>query len=95
MRFPERSLQVDHIHEPELEFAFGQKSAHPKDGLFLYGPHAKAKKAREIRVGVVGTSDGIAHFRTWSRQLQSVVQVPPPGKGVRAAVEKSATVAAE
>lgn len=81
MKFPERSLQVDHIHEPELEFAFGQMSAHPKDGLFLYGPHAKAKKSREIRVGVVGTSDGIAHFRTWSRELHSVVQVPPPGKG--------------
>jgi hypothetical protein len=84
MKFPERSLEVDHIREPDLEFAFDQKSAHPKDGLHLYGPHAKAKKAKEIRVGVVGTTDGIAHFRTWSRELQSIVQVPPPGKGEKA-----------
>ncbi len=84
MRFPEKSLQVEHFTEPPLEFAYGQRSAHPKDGLFLYGPHAKGKRTREIRVGVVGTSDGIAHFRTWGRKLKSVVPVPPPGKGEKA-----------
>jgi len=81
VRFPEKSLRVEHFDEPQLEFAFSQRSPHPKDGLFLYGPHAKAKKSREIRVGVVGTTDGIAHFRAWGRKLKSVVQVPPPGKG--------------
>ncbi len=80
MRLPEKSLIVEHFHEPELEFAFGQSSPHPKDGLFLYGPHAKGKKFREIRVGVVGTSQGIAHFRLWSRVLKKGVEVPPPGK---------------
>jgi hypothetical protein len=84
MRFPEKSLRIEHFGEPQLEFAFSQRSQHPKDGLFLYGPHAKAKKSREIRVGVVGTTDGIAHFRAWGRKLKSVVQVPPPGKGEKA-----------
>ena len=84
MRFPEKSLRVEHFGEPQLEFAFSQRSPHPKDGLFMYGPHAKAKKSREIRVGVVGTTDGIAHFRAWGRKLKSVVQVPPPGKGEKA-----------
>lgn len=84
MKFPEPSLRVEHLYEPELEFAFGQRSPHPKDGLFLYGPHAKPKKIREIRVGVVGTPEGIANFRGWSRKLQSVVQVPPAGKGEKA-----------
>ena len=84
MRFPEKSLQVEHFDEPPLEFAFSQRSPHPKDGLFLYGPHAKAKKSREIRVGVVGTIDGIGHFRAWGRKLKSVVCVPPPGKGEKA-----------
>ena len=32
-------------------------------------------------MGVVGTTDGIAHFRSWSRKLKKVVEVPPPGKG--------------
>ncbi|MBD3744827.1 argonaute/piwi family protein [Sphingopyxis alaskensis] len=81
MKFPETSLVVEHFHEPELEFAAGQRSPHPKDGLFLYGPHAKARKIRDIRVGVIGTTDGIAHFRSWGRKLKQVVAVPPPGKG--------------
>lgn len=84
MKFPETSLKVEHFHEPELEFSFGQNSPHPKDGLFLYGPHAKAKKTRDIRVGVVGTSAGISHFRNWSHKLKKVVEVPPPGKGEKA-----------
>lgn len=81
MKFSEKSLIVEHLNEPELEFAFGQSSPHPKDGLFLYGPHARSRKSREIRVGVVGTTDDIAHFRSWSRKLMQLVKVPPPGKG--------------
>lgn len=81
MKFSEKSLIVEHLHEPDLEFACGQRSPHPKDGLFLYGPHARSKRTREIRVGVVGTTDGIAHFRSWSRKLKQVVEVPPPSKG--------------
>ena len=81
MKFLETSLIVDHIGEPDLEFAFGQLSPHPKDGLFLYGPNARPKKTREIRVGVVGTTEGIGHFRSWARNIQQVVAVPPPGKG--------------
>ena len=84
MKFPEVSLRVEHLNEPELEFAYGQQSPHPKDGLFLYGPHAKAKKIREFRVGVIGTPEGIAHFRAWSYQLKTVIAVPPPGKGEKA-----------
>lgn len=84
MKFPEASLRVEHIHEPELEFAAGQRSPHPKDGLFLYGPHAKPKKIRDIRIGVVGTREGIAYFRAWAYKLKSVVSVPPPGKGEKA-----------
>lgn len=81
MKFPDKSLVVEHVSEPLLEFAFGQGSPHPKDGLFLYGPHGKTKNTREIRVGVVGTVDGIAHFRAWSRKLRQVIRVPPPTKG--------------
>ena len=81
MKFPEKSLIVEHLHEPQLEFASAQTTPHPKDGLFLYGPHAKPKRTREIRIGVVGTIDGIAQFRAWSRKLKQVVKVQPPGKG--------------
>jgi len=78
--FPERSLKVLHFDEPELEFGLGQSTAHPKDGLFLYGPHSKARKVKEIRVGVIGTAAGLAHFRSYIERLKGRVVVPPPGK---------------
>jgi hypothetical protein len=80
MQFPECSLPVLHFFEPALEFASGQITAHPKDGLFLYGPHDKPKKTKEIGIGVIGTSAGIGHFRTWAGQIKKRVEVPPPGK---------------
>lgn len=80
MKFPEQALQVQHFFEPALEFAAHQTTAHPKDGLFLYGPHNKSRNSKEIRIGVVGTSDGINHFRTWAAQIKRRVEVPPPGK---------------
>lgn len=84
MDFPEKSLPVEHFFEPPLEFAYGQKTAHPKDGLFLYGPHERSKKTKEIRVGVIGTQDGIKYFRTWGERIKRRVEVPPPGKGEKA-----------
>lgn len=78
--FPERSLQVLHFNEPLLEFNFKQTTPHPKDGLFLYGPHEKAKKTKDVRVGVIGTPAGINYFRTWAAQLKKGIPVPPPGK---------------
>jgi hypothetical protein len=84
MKFPEPHLPVLHLGEPELEFAFAQRTAHPKDGLFLYGPHQRAKKSRDVRVGVVGTPEGIGHFKRWASTLMKMVEVPPPGKGEKA-----------
>lgn len=78
--FPEPSLQVLHFNEPQLEFAHRQLTAHPKDGLFLYGPHVKSKKSREIRLGVIGTPKGIEYFREWLKKIKVKVEVPPPGK---------------
>ena len=40
MDLPKESLKVIHIDEPELSFGHGQTCDHPKDGLFLYGPHS-------------------------------------------------------
>lgn len=79
MRFREPGLAVEHLNEPELEFRFGQRSHHPKDGLFLYGPHAAGRKISEVRIGVVATQSGIKHFRGWSKRLLQGISVPPPG----------------
>jgi hypothetical protein len=42
------------IAEPELQFAFGQAMAHPKDGLPLYGPLREPLTGGRLRIGVVG-----------------------------------------
>ena len=68
------------FNEPLLEFGSRQTTAHPKDGLFLYGPLNKRKKTREVRIGVIGTPAGINHFRSWAAQIKKLVSVPPPGK---------------
>jgi len=72
MEFPERSLQVLHLPEPLLEFGAKQATAHPKDGLFLYGPHSKPKKTKDVRIGVIGrptASTTSAHGPHSSRSL--------------------------
>lgn len=79
MKFTEASLVVDHFDEPELDFKYDQRSHHPKDGLFLYGPYDAPRKVREVRIGVIGTKEGISHFRFWSDRLLSGIPVPPPG----------------
>ena len=80
MKLPEVSLPVLHIEEPTLAFNHEQICVHPKDGLFLYGPHLKAKKAREITIGVIGTPTGIGYFTAWAERLTTRIDVPPPGK---------------
>ncbi|NJO31821.1 MAG: hypothetical protein HC869_00485 [Rhodospirillales bacterium] len=83
MEFSERSLRVLHFDEPQLEFAHGQTTPHPKDGLFLFGPFGKATRAREIRLGLIGTPKGIDYFKQWGEQIKKRVDVPPPGKSER------------
>lgn len=79
MKLPEHPLDVVYIEEPNLAFGYGQVSDHPKDGLFLYGPHAGPTRPKEISVGVVGTKNGLSYFRKWAIQLGGFVSVPPPG----------------
>jgi len=79
MNLPETSLPVIYIDEPELTFNFEQSTVHPKDGLFLYGPHRKALKTHEIRIGVIGTLTGIGYFKSWAERLTAGIDVPPPG----------------
>lgn len=80
MELPEKALEVLHLPEPKMEFANGQTSEHPKDGLFLYGPHEGPRKAKHVSVGVIGTEQGIGFLSEWAEKITRVVRVPPPGK---------------
>lgn len=79
MDFPEISLQVIHIDEPELVFGFNQVLDHPKDGLFLYGPHKDPKRPK-ISLGLIGTNSGVSLFKTWLSTMLKRVRVPRPKK---------------
>ena len=80
MNLPEKSLHIIHIDEPDLSFGHGQTCDHPKDGLFLYGPHSAPARARDVSVGVIGTKDGLSYFRNWAIKLGGFVPVPPRKK---------------
>lgn len=73
-------MKVIYLDEPELCFGYNQVCEHPKDGLFLYGPNLPPDRAREIRVGAVGTKNGLAYLRAWAIAAGGFVEVPPPGK---------------
>ena len=67
--------QLEYIEEPKLRFGFGQETENPKDGLFLFGPVEDSANPAEMRVGVVGTRKGLAHYASW---VSSIQQYIPP-----------------
>src|SRR5689334_13711261 len=73
MKLPEISLKIEHIAEPPLEFAYGQFNDHPKDGLFLYGPHGGPPATRHITIGVIGTDLGVSLFPTWLKSISRLL----------------------
>ena len=77
--FPETALQVIHVEAPTLEFGLGQSLDHTKDGLFLYGPEGKRSR-NEVKIGVIGTEEGVADFRSWLTRLKRGIKVPAPSQ---------------
>ena len=78
-QFKEIVLFAEHIEEPRLEFGLRQKTDHPKDGLYLYGPRVPVPGSSPLRVGVIGTKNGLGYFRKWAAELMAPIPVPPPG----------------
>lgn len=80
MKFNVVAPKLIHLPEPGLAFGLGQVTDHPKDGLFLYGPHKADDRKKVITIGVVGTDDGLGFFRTWAHRALREVLVPSPKK---------------
>lgn len=76
MKLPVKTLETIYLPEPMLGFGRQQTCDHPKDGLFLYGPHSAAEAVKEISVGVIGTEQGIAFFREWAKKLCGFIDIP-------------------
>lgn len=62
-----------HLSEPLLGFGSGQQMEHPKDGLFLFGPLADNANPAEMRIGIIGTTAGIACFHEWTKRIRGYI----------------------
>jgi hypothetical protein len=72
--------RVEHIEEPELEFAHGQTATHPKDGLFLYGPPTSNYNPRRMEVGIIATEEGARRYSAWVKSINGSIAPPETGK---------------
>jgi len=66
------------IEEPKLSFARNLTSVDPKTGLDQFGPSSLNKSI--IRIGIIGTGDGIDAFQTYLQRARTVIE---PGKNAR------------
>src|SRR5437016_2936828 len=66
------------VEEPKLSFARNFTSVDPKTGLEQFGPPLASKSV--VRIGIIGTGDGIDAFQNYLQRSRSVVE---PGKNAR------------
>ena len=69
-----------HVREPDLQFRFGQMVQYPRDGLYLFGPVDAGIEPRQIKYGVIGTSDSLRRFQEWAKTISCFIDVPPPSQ---------------
>jgi hypothetical protein len=67
-------MRCFHIPEPLLEFGHGQFGESPKDGLFLFGPIEDSGGRSEVRLGLAGTTTGLALAREWLKRLSGIIE---------------------
>ncbi len=72
------AIKLIQLKEPELTFGYQQRMEHPKDGLFLFGPLADAAHPAEMRIGVIGTQEGLACFREWVKRIRGFLPSANP-----------------
>ncbi|MGG5809165.1 argonaute/piwi family protein [Falsiroseomonas sp. CW058] len=70
------SLPTILLPEPELSFGHGQTADNPKDGLFLFGPVIDETHPRQLRLGVIGTSEGLGRYDRWAARMRGYIPVP-------------------
>ena len=83
------SRSVDHfeckqLKEPELVFGGNHRCVDPRTGLAAYGPYTTADEAngRQLRVGIVGTGDGIEQALSLLDEITRPVDQDPKVDGL-------------
>lgn len=66
--------RLEHIPEPRLTFAFGQKMEDPRDGLTLFGPFTKEKHKGQIQVGIIGPAQQRGYVLQYLQRIHKPVK---------------------
>lgn len=61
------------INEPELSFGYNQRTADPRDGLMLFGPHDREKVKGQINIGIIGCGPQRALLKSYLRKIHQPV----------------------
>lgn len=74
----EKKEKLTILSEPTLQFAKGQNSTDPHDGLALFGPYSLDQPTHPVSPPyiVIGTSEGIDRFKHWSSLMNRAVYLP-------------------
>lgn len=67
-----------YLEEPKLKFFHNQSTEDSRDGLTLFGPYEQ--RSGTIRVGFVGTSDGLGFYRSFVEQLNHPIYTESLGR---------------
>lgn len=79
----ENESQLDQVPEPLVEVGFEQLVDDPREGLLLFGPVSFERNPNQIRIGVIGTKEGLRLFDKWSEFFQNPVSTSNPSDGRR------------
>lgn len=69
--------RLEYLSEPELLFLHNQAMADPRDGLLLFGPLDQGKP-HGVRMGIVGTAEGIKRVVKYVERLKNPVYPVEP-----------------
>jgi len=65
--------ELSFINEPGLSFGYNQKTADPRDGIMLYGPHDREKIKGQINIGIVGCIKQRNYLKTYLKRIHQPV----------------------
>jgi hypothetical protein len=66
------ALELKYYKEPNLAFGFNQKTADPRDGLILFGPHEPLAPFR-VKAGVIATNEGLTAYKEFVERINKPI----------------------
>jgi hypothetical protein len=72
-------MKIEHLPEPELEFAGGNRHVDIRFGLMDFGPldRDSVRAPRDIKVGIVGTPETIEGITRWIERCRAGIDAKP------------------